>query len=672
MQLKHLFLILILLFSLVISVSSSRDYTYKMRNEMTYPTTELDVKLVQSLNPSTSSNGENGVYSICVGDTKNLRDYIQYITEYPNLGLKISCYCDASTTADDCNQPAYNIVSKYGYTGDVKFIPESDYKTIINKTLLDYHRAENNSELTSDDHRIINYIATVGGGALLQRVGNGIKIKYADSLAGMGCYGTYSVTVKKPDGNTVVPPGGGSSLDKFSSANINYKFDQPGEYTVTYTATIKGCIGILKELKKNPDSPTVIHAFKDKKSGVMPFSVSESVKFNVIPKEMPEVDASKPVIDSEIDSNGNIVPTKLVEEEEKTFVIRFNLTNVGKQAVAITDISNPVDTEKDVNKRIQIRVVKIEKDPKFAEYALQPGEKISVMITAIGKPPKDSSGMHTLMINYTYEAKDAGVCSGVANAKKTENTTVDIEVVKKEENQRLGLSVEIVPNSITLGNLKAVEGNGVTVNGSVWVNPNKIAANGANVTLKRIISKLRDANCVENCREYEVVCNNTVMKIKADEYGHYSFDSVKLSDECLNVNKVGTLEAEVGAEWNKLQASASGSANVNTATPPPECTLTYKRIFGPTEKYNIKVKINNWNEGYSIKEATYDCGDGSGPKKLSPNSKEEFECNYGPELTQEASRTAIYKRDYSTSGRGLSTESMTCKTSVGMCYFQLG
>jgi len=667
MKLKYLLLIGMFLFSLVIATSSSKSYVYTMSDSIAQIFSTLNVNLYQTLNPETVNN-ENGEYTLCEDDSVNLAKYIKYDSSFPG-SLKIKSYCDDGVSIYSCNASAYILSSLSSYNGKTAIITNDEYDTIKDSDLLKFYQPY--AALGGNEKSVIDKIATTTGGAWLWRDESGTQIKYAHSYAGMGCYGTYSVTVKKPDGNTVVPPGGGSSLDKFSSANINYKFDQPGEYTVTYTTTIKECIGILKELKKNPDSPTVIHAFKDRKSGAMPFSVSESVKFKVIPIEMPEVDASKPVIDSEIDSNGNIVPTKLVEEEEKTFVIRFNLTNVGKQVVAIKDISYPVDMEKDVNKRIQIRGVKIEKDPKFAEYALQPGGKISVMITATGKPPKDSSGMHTLMINYTYEAKDAGVC-GVANAKKTESTTVDIEVVKKEENQRLGLSVGIVPNSITLGNLKAVERNGVTVSGNVWVNPGNIAANGANVTLKRIISKLRDANCVKNCREYEVVCNNTEMKIKADEYGHYSFDSVKLSDECLNVNKVGTLEAEVEAEWNKLRASASGSANVNTATPPPECTLTYKRIFGPTEKYNIKVKINNWNEGYSIKEATYDCGDGSGPKKLSPNSKEEFECNYGPELTQEASRTVIYKRDYSISGRGLSTESMTCKTSVGMCYFQLG
>lgn len=653
--------------SLLFAATGYRSYSYTLENPLTHPYSSLNVNLYQTLNPATV-NGSTGVYAVCVGDTVNLRDYIEYTSAFPdNMGIR--SYCDAATSIEECNKNAYNIISSYGIGGTTVLLSSSEYNTIKNSNKLSYYQPE--GALSPSEKTVVNKIANANGGAWLWRNNpSGTQVKYANSRGGLGCFGTYSMSVTRPDGSTVTPTGSSDELYKLSGANVNYKFDQAGQYTVTYSTTISGCAGILKELFKD-NSPATVHTFREKTSGLLPFSMREQVKFNVVSWGTPDLTASNPTIDPVLDPNtGTWNPQNLTEGESGTFTIRFKLKNSGNSAVTLVKVSPPVDTG---TNPVQITVnSRVPTDGSV----IKAGEEVEVKIDARGTAPLNSAGWHSLRIDYSYEASAIGVCAGRTSERKTGTVYASLGVSKKDQppQDTLQLVVNVLPPAIDQSNFEKINKEGVSVTGTVLLQPNnRVPQPAANVTLIRIEKNVMDANCAPpRCPYRRTTCYDSPIGTRTDANGRYNFTNIKL-DKCqIGADEIGALEATVDARHNALFISAVGRSSISTPILPPTCVLTYKRVPGAVEKYTFTIKVNNWLDSFDAKSATYDCGDGSGPRKISENAKT-FECTYGMDLTPEASRAAVYTLNYAKyPNQRQPYPQMTCQATVGMCYFQLG
>ncbi len=663
---------IIALFSLVCAATESESYSYEVENWRV--PSYINANIQQTLN-EVNPGGAGTYVVVCVGDKKNLREYVEYSAVFPD-DAEIKSYCDRHTktpNGDDdpynCDPSKYTRSSNYGIGGNIAFLSDSEYNTVVNDANLDYYVQE--STIKSASKNVINKITKNTGYAWLYAIDGGTSVQYAKGVGGIGCDGTYRVRVTAPDGSSSTVSSG--NISDFGSA-LNYEFKNPGYYEVAYTTTIEDCTAFFKEQFKD-GATNIVHPFQYKTDGPSSFGVTEHVKFNVVNAQTSSLDPVNPTIDQVVDSNGIFVPKTLQEEKQDTFTIRFKLENKGQSDVTLTKLNNPIDL---TSPQIKINSVKIVRPTVGNGVTVHKGESVEVVMEVTATPPKGSKGKHQLEIDYAYEASAIGICAGAGTDAKTGKVHVNIDVVKDQVPQdHLHLNVLVAPSTIDTANYAKLAN--VKVYGTVYLDNNVIPPNGADVTLIEIRKRTWPTGCTPGqmgCPMSLVTCYSAPkLQVKTDvNTGAYSFDNVPLSCK-IGADQIGTLEATVSAVYETYTVGPIiGTSSINTAIPDPTCVLTYKRVPSTTEeKYKFTIRINQWQDIFSKKSANVDCGDGvSGEKDVSVNDNT-FECSYGSELTPEQSRTAVYTLEYTKAdGQSEPYPKTICTTSVGMCYFQLG
>ncbi|MEM3364524.1 MAG: hypothetical protein QXS93_03375 [Candidatus Micrarchaeia archaeon] len=693
---KLAFVLVVVLWCAVLlyGASESKSRTYTMPDYSIY---SMSSEITQVINANTAKITSD---KICAGDSRNLREYVDYAV---TQNTHVITHCDISTSTLDCDKSKYTIVGE-GIASTAEVISENEYNILKNSGL---KRFTAYGVLTQGEKNVVDEISgSRYGGAHLARMDIDGKIctgcthiKYAKSRGGLGCTGTYKITVIGPDGSTAAVYEG--PLEEFaeSTKKINYKFDRAGQYTVNYETAVKTCVGILSE---EPIGGTrVIHPFFDPSGLYLPFVIKESVKLDILSGiNVPDIIPSQGVIDNEIDpSTGKIVPKTLTENKQDTFTLRFSLSNPQDSStdMKITSISWPLDATSDT-KIAKLKIDNAVITPSVGSgITLKPGQTLSVEIKTTATAPKGSVGMHTLKVDYSYDATAIGICASGASEKRGGSVYATIQVLPEnvQPQDNLGVTVRVTPPLINTNNYEKVNKDGVKVDGYVLLNPGKdnIGVEGANVTLWSITKHSRKINSGKPLTStlcYLPPENNKM--VKTDKNGYYDFSNVPLTLCKIGGDEEGFLNATVTAEYAMPGKAplrtqpTSGGSTISTPIPDPTCTLTYKRKTGNVETYEITVNIKNWKDGFVVNTAggkekgSYDCGSGGGPVTTGirgslkgENPTLTFECSYGAELTPEMSRVVVYGLDYKkTNDQRAPFTTMVCREKIGMCYVQLG
>ncbi len=658
---------------LLLLVSVLYSYELKIDDPVAGPRSSLNF----NLNDMFSSNPPS---QLCSGDSVSLNGIADFALISSGF---LTSICSSNDGPNDCDVSSYTplLLSNRYPSHDVAILPSDQYNYLATRGgagwgyPIGYYTNYVDPFRSTLDNLYSKY-GFYTGARLVNKPNVGTEVHFAKTRLVMVCSGSYRVEIIDSNGNVIKTYSG--DLSEFEDDNLNYRFENSGDYTIEYSFNVRDCVGFVKEFYNfDGSNQVVLHSFVDKTSFNTPVIFTHSVSVNVGGSGEPLYRAELVVPCASVygPSGGLLYVTCSCYELERYSDSDYNLVveNNGDQPLEIYYPQDPLITvDPDVLKNFNTPPRNFV-DPNTRLLGIVPAHSknnFRFNVYAYAKPEARGTIPYVCIpMSFVYS-------SSCGSNSKTEYICVYANICEDdnpsdwEEQTGLKVNIDLKPDEITVENYDSFD---VKITGDATTEPGGYVVTTGTAHLDALYKRVPDptsrvpdkVNCLPNS-DIESPVNNGKFEM--------NIPHDKLSCDIDLGEDNSDLVAEVTVTSDNLRGSGSDSSPIDTKTGQnrlPSCDLILESDSTgdfnaeSEEKFHFTVNLKDISET-DVHSASYDCGDGN---EHLLNSLE-FDCSYNSLDLRDSTFYAKYRAEYE--DRSGKTQSFECSIPVGVCVIYIG